>query len=212
MFLEAKSDLFHIFGAMSAKWYISTLFLIFTYFGIFHEQVSVPNQEIVLEFVDTEVNQQGIENTINDVREKLLEIGVSNIKIQETKDGTLKISYYSDAHINNIKEALLDENQLVVDQNSEDQENNQSSVEYKIDVYEITDQNDISKRNNKLVFENKYHSDRFTNDHNYSSIKSVKASRGNQNFKTSYRAYKNNPFVKDYTSHKDPEVRAGPLT
>ena len=77
---------------MSAKWYISTLFLIFTYLGVFHEQVSVPNQEIVLEFVDTEINQGDVEHTIDDLRAKLVKIGVTNIQIQETQSGTLKIS------------------------------------------------------------------------------------------------------------------------
>jgi hypothetical protein len=67
---------------MNAKWYISTLFLILIYFGEFHEQVSIPNQEIVLEFVDAKINQKNIKNTITDVKEKLLKIGVSNIKIQ----------------------------------------------------------------------------------------------------------------------------------
>jgi len=195
---------------MSAKWYIGTLFLIFTYFGIFHEQISVPNQEIVVEFVDTEADQEGIKNAIEDVRKKLLEIGVSNIKIQETESGTLKISYYSDTHIDNIKEALLEESQLILDQNPKDQEQNHTSLEYKIDVYEITDQNDLSNHNNKLAFNNKQGSDRFTLDHNYSSAKSNEVLKANRLFKTAFNTYKNNPFVKDYTSHEEPEVRAGP--
>ena len=53
---------------MKAKWYISTLFLLFIYFGAFHEQVSIPNQEIVLEFVDAKIDQKDIKNTIADVR------------------------------------------------------------------------------------------------------------------------------------------------
>ena len=197
---------------MNARWYISTLFLIFIYFGAFHEQVSIPNQEIALEFVDTKINQKDIKNTITDVRKKLLEIGVSNIKIQETKSGTLKISYYSVTHTDNIKEALLKENQLVLNQSSEDNEKDNSSLDYKIDVYELTNKTDISSQNDKFVFEIKYNSDRSTINYNYVFVKDVKTSKANHLFKTAYKVYKNNPFTKDYTSYKEPEVRAGPLT
>lgn len=195
---------------MNARWCIGTLFLIFIYFGTFHEQVSLPNQEIVLEFVDTKVNQKDVKNTIADVREKLLEIGVSNIKIQETKSGTLKISYYSAADIDNIKEALLEENQLALNQKSKDKEDNNTSLDYKINVYELTDKTDISKHNDQLVFNNKYNTDRSTINHNYGFVKSSKVLKANQLFKIAYNTYKNNPFTKDYSSHKEPEVRAGP--
>ena len=88
---------------MRTKWYIGTLFLLFICFGAFHEEVTLPNQEIVLEFVDAKIDNKDIESTIADVKEKLLKIGVSNIKINETDHGTLKISYYSVFHIDNIK-------------------------------------------------------------------------------------------------------------
>ena len=194
---------------MNAKWYFGALLLIFSYFGAFQEQVSVPNQEIVLEFVDTDVDQQGIKNTIDEIKTKLLEIGVSDIQIEEIESSTLKISYYSAIHIDNIKEALLDEKSLVVDQNSEEEED-QSSLEYKIQVYDLTESSDISNRNDKLVFEIKYHSDRFTNDQNDYLAKDTQDSRANHLYKTAYKSYKNNPFAKDCTSHKEPEVRAGP--
>ncbi|MBL4605789.1 MAG: hypothetical protein JKY02_09080 [Flavobacteriaceae bacterium] len=195
---------------MNARWYISTLFLIFIYFGAFHEQIPIPNQEIVLEFVDTQIDQKDIKNTITDVRKKLLKIGVSNIKIQETKSSTLKISYYSVTHIDNIKEALLKENQLVLNQNSENKENNNTSLDYKIDVYELTNETDISNQDDKFVFEIKYNSDRHATNYNYTFVKNLKTSKANQLFKTAYKVYKNNPFTKDYTSYKEPEVRAGP--
>ena len=197
---------------MNAKWYFGALFLICSYFGIFREEVSVPNQEIVLEFIGTEVDQQDIKNAIDEVRTKLLEIGVSDITIEEAESGTLKISYYSAVHIDNIKKALLDETQLLVNDNSKDKEEHQNSLEYKINVYELTDTTDLSKRNDTLVFDIKYHSDRFTNDQNDCVAKYTKNSKANHLYKTAYKSYKSNPFIKDYTSHEEPEVRAGPFT
>ena len=138
---------------MNAKWYISTLFLALIYFGAFQNQVSIPNQEIVLEFVDVKINNNEINNTILDVKEKLLKVGVSNIKIQETENGTLKISYYSSVHIDSIKEALSKENELVLSQKSENNENNNTSSDYKIDVYELTNEADLSTHDDNFVFE-----------------------------------------------------------
>lgn len=195
---------------MNSRWYISTLFLIFIYFGTFHEQVSMPNQEIVLEFVDAKIDQKDIKNTIADVREKLLEIGVSNIKILETKNSTLKISYYSIINTENIKEALLFESQLALNQKSGNKEDNNTYLDYKIDIYELTDRTDISKNNDEFVFDNKYNADRSTLNHNNVFAKSSKILKANQLFKIAYSAYRDNPFTKDYTSHKEPDVRAGP--
>jgi hypothetical protein len=195
---------------MKAKWYICTLFLLFTLFGAFQDQVSIPNQEIILEFVDTKINKNDIKNTIANVKEKLLEVGVSNIKIKETESGALKISYYSIVHIDSIKEALVKENTLVLNKNSENKENNTPVSDYSFNIYELTNEIDISNHNDKFVFEMKYNSDRFTTNYNSAFVRILEVHKANQLFKTAYKANKNNPFTKDYTSCKEPEVRAGP--
>lgn len=193
---------------MNAKWYISSLFLILIYFGGFHEQVSIPNQEIVLEFVDAKINQKNIKNTITDVKEKLLKIGVSNIKIQETKSGTLKISYYSIVHIDTIKKALAKEHQLVLNRQSKNNKN--TSSDYHIDIYQLTNESDISNSDTEFIFEIKQISNRFTTTYNDAFLRSLTTYKTNQLFKTAYKVNKKNPFTKDRTSHEEPEVRAGP--
>jgi len=198
---------------MKSKWYIGVLFLLFACIGAFQQQVTVPNQEITLEFVAADVDQKDISNAIADVKEKLQEIGVSDIIVKETKGNTLKISYYSATPIQNIKEVLLEENQFVLNQKSDDKkEKNSTDADYKIDVYELTNETDIAHHNDDLVFENIYKFDRFTVNHNHGFVKSFKDSKADQLFKTAYNTYKNNPFAKDCTSHKEPEVRAGPFT
>ena len=192
---------------MNVKWCIGTLFLILAYLGGFHEQVSIPNQEIVIEFVDTKINQKNIINTITDVQEKLLKIGVSNLKIQETESGTLKISYYSTVHIDTIKEGLARENQLVLNQESG---NNTTSSDYNIDIYQLNNETDISNLDDQYIFEIKTISDRSTTNYNSAFIKSLKTYKANQLFKIAYKATKNSPFTKDRASYKEPEVRAGP--
>ena len=193
---------------MNAKWYISSLFLILIYLGGFHEQVSIPNQEIVLEFVDAKINQKNIKNTITDVKEKLLKIGVSNIKIQETKSGTLKISYYSIVHIDTIKKALAKEHQLVLNRQSKNNKN--TSSDYHIDIYQLTNESDISNSDTEFIFEIKQISNRFTTTYNDAFLRSLTTYKTDQLFKTAYKVNKKKPFTKDRTSHEEPEVRAGP--
>ena len=197
---------------MNTKWYISTLFLLFSLFGAFHEQVSIPNQEIVLEFIDTTINKESIDHTIADVKEKLLTVGVSKVTIKETQNGTLKISYYSAIAVDDIKKVLGKDQEFVLNQNSENKEEDETASEYNIDIYELTNETDVSNTSDdKFVFEIKYHSDRFTTNSFPAFLKNVEENKSNQLFKTAYKAYKNNPFTEDKTSYKEPEVRAGPL-
>ncbi len=196
---------------MRTRWYIGALFLVFAYFGTFQERVSLPNQEIVLEFVDATIGQKELKNTVDDVREKLLRIGASNITIQETKSSILKISYYSTVPIDNIKEELLHESQLIENQDSEKKEDSSTHLAYKINVYELTNETDISNQNDQFVFEIKYYSDRYTSNHNYDLSESFELQKANQLFQTAYKSYKKHPFTKDYNSYKEPEVRAGPF-
>lgn len=195
---------------MKAKWHFSALFLLFISFGMFQKQVSVPNQEITLEFVDVLINKKDIENTIAEVKEKLLKVGISNIIINKTNNGTLKISYYSVVHIDNVKEVLIKDNKLVLNQTSEKKEKNQDTFNYNIIIHEITNDIDISNLDHKYVFGFKYNSDRFTTVDYLALAKKLEHYNTDQLFKATYKSSKNNPFTKDRTSYKEPEVRAGP--
>lgn len=195
---------------MNVRWYISTLFLILIYWGGFQEPISTRNQEIVLEFFDTKTDQKNIESTSTDIQEKLLKIGVSNIKIQETENGTLKISYFSNVPIETIKVALAKDTELGSRHKSKNNKNNAPSSNYNIDIYQLTQEADLSNLDNKFIFEIKHNADRFTNNDNYAHARSFQINNTNQLFKTAYKANRKSPFSKDRTSHKEPEVRAGP--
>ena len=195
---------------MKAKWYIGTLFLLFIFFGAFQEEVTPPNQEIVLEFVDVKINKEDIKNTISEVKEKLEKVGVTNIKISETKKGTLKIAYFSAYPIDNIKKELANEPTLVINKNSSNKKKPKTSSKYHIDIHELTNQTDIANSDFHFVFEMKYNSDKLTTYKYVAFIKKVTQHKANQFFKTASKTNKNNPFIKDKTSYNEPEVRAGP--
>lgn len=195
---------------MKAKWYICTLFLIFISLGAFQEQVSTPNQEIILEFVDTQINQKNIETTIAQVKQKLLKVGVANIKIDKTQNGSLKISYYSIVDIDNIKKELAKKHNLVLNKNSHHKEGDKDASDYNISIHKITNQTDVSNSDYKFVFENKNQSDRFTTYNFNALLKKTEQYKAKQHFKTSYRINKSNTFIKDRTLNKAIEARAGP--
>ena len=194
---------------MNIKWCIGTLFLVITYLSGFYEQAIIPNQEIVIKFVDVKINQNNIKNTITDVQEKLLKIGVFNLKIQETEGGILKISYYSKIHIETIKNKLIKENQFVLNQKSNNSNKN-PSTDYNIDIYQLTNKTDILNLDDQFIFEIKNISDRSITNYNYAFARNLKTYKAKQLFKIAYKASKNCPFTKDRTSYKEPEVRAGP--
>lgn len=195
---------------MKTKWYISTLFLIFILFGAFHEQVSIPNQEIVLEFVTTKNNSNYIDNTIADVKEKLLNAGVSNISIKEAKNGTLKISYFSEVPVDNIREVLSKNPSFLLKNNPNNQQKKDVVYDYSLDIYELNKPTDNSNLDYKYVLEVKHQLDRFTTDNYFDNHKTLLANKTNRLYKVAYKIAKSNPFSKDYTSNKEPEVRAGP--
>lgn len=194
---------------MKAKWFISALLFICLCFGAFQDKVQEPNQEIVLEFVQTKNHEKSIGNTIIKVQEKLKEIGAINIVIHQTKKGTLKISYYSAIAIKNIKKALSEDNQLALSKDLKHKENKKYFSNYSIDIYELTNTIDFSNLDDTFVVEIKYHSDRFTSN-NFSSLSKNLDFNANQLFKTAYKVNKNHPFTKDYRTNQGPEVRAGP--
>lgn len=195
---------------MKAKWYISTLFLIFALLGAFHEQVSIPNQEIVLEFVNTKNNSNYIDHTIANVKEKLLNAGVSDISVKKAKNGTLKISYFSEVPVDNIREVLAKKNSLLLKKNSKNQQNKDVVYDYSLDVYDLNNPTDNSNLDYKYVLEIKHQLDRFTADNYFDNHSASLENKTNQLYKVAYKIAKNNPFSKDYTSNKEPEVRAGP--
>jgi len=196
---------------MNIKWCVSTFFLIACItFGALQKQVVVPNQEIVLEFVDTKINKDDVENTIADIEKKLLRIGVSNILIQENKNGTLKIAYYSTLDVKNIKEVITSKSQNLSTKNKKNNKKENTSYTYNIAVYELAKNTDFSNSNKKTVLNTKYNSNRFTTNNTYAFFSQNSIEKVNFRFTIAYKASKKNPFAKDKSSYREPEVRAGP--
>ena len=62
---------------MKMKWYFGALIIVFTLLGVYQNRISVPNQEIVLQFTDVNITSDEAENTIEIVKEQLQAIGIN---------------------------------------------------------------------------------------------------------------------------------------
>lgn len=203
---------------MKAKWYISALIIILTLFGaVTQQQVNVPNQEIVLQFSNASITSQDTQNTITTVKKQLQNIGVSNIQVKEAENGKLIITYYSDTDVASIKETFSKEKSLTLDYtlNNQDKDTSnlpfdENTISYNLDIYEIQNGNDAEWDLNGIsVVELKSESNRFSNPNIYAFVNATELTESIE--KHTYILHYNIAIAIDNTSHKIPEVRAGPL-
>lgn len=192
---------------MNLKWCFGAFLLLFISLESIQENTPTPNQEIVLEFVNTKATAKTIKNTIANLEQKLVKIGVSNIQIQKTNSGKLKITYYSNNNIEKVKQTLVADNSFSKNLNKQKKKEN---FDYKIDVYELQNSTNFSSLDDQFIFEVKYNSDQFYSSTNFPFVRNTSLEKTDFQYKTTYKANKNYPFTKDYTSYNEPEVRAGP--
>jgi hypothetical protein len=92
------------------KWYLYTFIIALAILGISLEQNAVPNQEILIKFTTSQNSVHNTQDAIALVKSKLENVDVSNIKVEELADGTLKLSYYSDLDVSEIQKIFGKEN------------------------------------------------------------------------------------------------------
>ncbi len=202
---------------MKNKWFISALLFALAIVGISLEQVSAPNQEIVLQFGDIEVTLDETEEAIALVKSQLEALDVDNIQIQESGNGTLKITYYSDIHVSEIKKIFSDESSVAVNQtsyvtkNTSEFPSEEDVTSYQIDVYEIQKNIDIVGSSGN-VLEPKSEIIRFFTPDSYAAISKQKEVEKNKAEKIAYTIHRKIAIAIDDSSYNIPEVRAGPIS
>ncbi len=200
---------------MKLKRYISALIIILTLLGLSQQQMSVPNQEIVMQFSDDELSSDDAQNAIAIIKNQLQTIGVDNIQVREVADGILRITYYSDIDVASIKDILSKEKNLKLGYTSQDDESSRipsddESNSYNLDVYEIQKDSDSEwDLEGTLVLELKPDGDRFSNPKVFASIDEIDVDVDIT--RVAYKVHNNIAIAIDNTSYKIPEVRAGPF-
>lgn len=199
---------------MMTKWYFGTLIVILALFGACQENLTLPNQEVVLQFSSTTISSNEAKLAIANVKEQLKTIGVSKVDIREESNGRLVISYFSDIAVANVKDALA-ATTLAVDYAS--QEDNQSDFPkeqtYNLDVFEITKSSDTGfGSGGKLMFELKQDYDRFSNPNVFLYATEVTSTEKNIEVQVAYKQNKTIAIAINNIPHQIPECRAGPVS
>lgn len=120
---------------MKSKWYFGIVITALTFFVVSQQQITVPNQEIVFQFSDNQATVSQTEKAIHAIKAQLQNIGVKNTQVFE-QNGILKISYYSDIAIAEVKSILLNE-KLIFNNTKGTQNDNPLDSSYNVDVFEI---------------------------------------------------------------------------
>jgi len=202
---------------MKTKWYLSTLIFILTLLGFSQQQKYVPNQEIIVQFADDHVTFEVAQNAIATVKKQLQIIGVDNIHIRESVDGSLKITYYSDIDVAAIEEIFSKDKDLALgytffDENEAHTEFplDNSSNSYKLNVCEIRNSSDSDLDINGCIIELTPEYERLFNPIVYYSFNEINLREINSTEKTAYNLHRSIAAEIDNSSHNIPEVRAGP--
>ena len=202
---------------MNSRRYIGALIIVLTFLGaVYQQQNTLQNQEIILQFTDVKVTSAKTQSTIAIVKKQLQDLGANNIQVKETKNGTLKITYYSNTDVVNIKKTLSQEKKLVLDYTANKESSKlpakNSSIGYNLDVYEIKQGNQTDwnlVKNN--VLEQKLEHDRFFNPNFFVLINTNYLNDKDLITKVAFKVRRNVTIAIDNTSHNIPEVRAGPM-
>jgi hypothetical protein len=205
---------------MKKTWYFGALLILFISLGVYQNNLSEPNQEIVLKFSDVDITSDEAQNAVVIVKKQLLDIGVKTVRVQELKEGQLKITYYSSVNIESVKKILLEGNNIDFEYASNSQNENtpefpsdKKSKNYKLDVFEIHKGNDLeSGLNGKFVLNLKQDYDRFYKQNVYIFKNEIDVRHDNEIISEALKMLRNIAIAIDNTSRNIPEVRAGPTT
>ncbi|MFC7358480.1 hypothetical protein ACFQO1_12335 [Jejudonia soesokkakensis] len=203
---------------MQKKWYVSALLVVLTLVGVSLGQMTVPNQEIVVQFSAERVSSEDAKDTIEIVRSQLESLGAEHITVSETASGLLKITYYSIQDVALIKRTLAKEQQLdlgvttlTTTENSDIPAEGPGKL-YELEVHEITQLPDYDSDINGVALTLESKTTRFyVQDVNFWTISVLLPERIDTQ-EVAYQFQKRLSLLITTPHFIIPEVRAGPLS
>jgi hypothetical protein len=199
-------------------WYFGGLLFVLAIFGISSDKVTVPNQEIVIQFSDVEITLEETQDAIAIVKSQLEAIDVTNIQLQELGNGKLKITYHSTLDVSQVRELLSKGQALAkaasLSTDTESQFPFESNEKYyEIGIHTIHDAPDFVGTSSEGFLESKSEATRYS-----TPTPTVSASFNALYFRhliatdaVAYAVYHHLALTLDNSSYIIPEVRAGPL-
>ena len=212
--------LFFYICRMSKKWYFGILMTTFTLLIALQRNAVVPNQEIVLEFETVDITSVEAQNTIAFVKKQLQSIGVQNTRLsQDVEAGKLKITYYSEADVEEIKRIFSQDERIAIDHlqldphgNNNDAPSDKDARDYSLNVYEIQKSIDTDTGfNGAVIVEIKHAQHGDSNGYSFHALSASNYNDLDRQIRVTQKIYAAIAFAIDRTTRKIPEVRAGPL-
>lgn len=206
---------------MKRKWFFSVFVLTLVLLGYDRQQAYVPNQEIVMQFVDADVTCDVTQIATTLVKKQLETIGVSNIQVWETAAGRLKITYYSDVDVASIKRLFSEAIHLELshasmgfdeDPKQDDFPLNHPSNGYDLNVCEIQNSYDAQIDFNGHLLKLRIENESYYNPVLDMSFATINQDENKNREKVAYAIQKNKSLKIYNTSITIPEGRAGPIT
>lgn len=205
---------------MNWRWYFTGLIVALAFFGMsLGQSTTNPNQEIVVRFNAASINTDEVQEAISDIRSQLKSIGIENVHVSEILDGSLKVTYFSDKEVAEIKNLFLHQNKLQLGDTAFNEKEGSSKTPfgekpntYKLDVVEIQQDLDFDLGFHGTRIEIKFINGQYLKPilasmlaENVFSIKYIQECADN-------RTYPDIALLINNSAYKIPEVRAGPLS
>lgn len=218
MVLEINPLFFYIWR-VKWRWYFTGIIVALAFFGISFEQSAAPNQEIVVQFNAGSISAGEAQQAISEITSQLKAIGVADVQISKLLDGKLKVTYYSTIDVNVIKNLFNKQDKLHFGDTAFNEKDSSSKIPfssdsntYKLDVLKI--QNDFGS---DLGLHGLPVEVKSLKDQSLNPIVSLDTPETDFVFKQGFervvfKNYRDASLLIDNTSHKIPEVRAGPLS
>ncbi|MBC8756089.1 hypothetical protein H2O64_15535 [Kordia sp. YSTF-M3] len=205
---------------MIAKKYFSALIILITLLGFYKKQSPAPNQEIELQFADQTTVLAETDEVIEAITAQLEALGVENIQVRQTA-GILKIAYYSDENVAEIKKILAEEG-FESEDKSEEIPTNKKAVtfqeygivdSFKIDVYELqTVSNPYTAIHGKYILALHKDYDKSPSPNSSANTSSFLTGEIKTTIALAYTESSYTAIPKENISYEIPDVRAGPFT
>ncbi|MDN3725474.1 hypothetical protein QRD02_13880 [Aequorivita sp. SDUM287046] len=204
---------------MNWRWYIPILTIALAFFATSREQATLPNQEIVVQFGANAVSDEDAQRAVAEITNQLEAIGVAEIQVSQLLHGKLKVTYYSTIDVAVIKNLFYKQNKINLDEalfakrnhSPESPFGDDHSKTYRLDVIQIQKNYGSDFGFHGLPVELKSAKDQYLNQ--VISLVNDTHFGFKQNFESvAYKNYRTIALLIDTSSHKIPEVRAGPVS
>ncbi len=121
---------------MLKKWHLFSFVLSLTLLAVVQQyQKPSPNQEVVIQFTDSNFYEVDTEDSLASISSFLEEIGAKSISITSKENGFFHIAYHSEKAVSNVKQILSDKVEIDFDNSSESSE--KDGKNYNLDIFQI---------------------------------------------------------------------------